>query len=118
MDRGEWKWPLGVLGFVMAAAIFVHYQPHKSGDVASWVQAVGSIGAIVSGFAVANVQQRNAERRLRLDEEMQSEKLRTVGAIMAEKIRDTALELVIVAAGIDRQFLCGSLRRAHSTPAR
>ncbi|WP_153135144.1 hypothetical protein [Paraburkholderia agricolaris] len=59
MKQVEWKWPLGVIGFVIAAAIFLHYQPHKSGDVAAWVQAAASVVAIAwSGWS---------SRRLQLD---------------------------------------------------
>lgn len=51
-----WEIPLGVLAGVSMVAIFLHYQPHKSDAVAAWVQAFGSIAAIVGAVWIGNRQ--------------------------------------------------------------
>lgn len=60
MKLNEWIWPLGLLVAVVGAATFVHYQPHTSGDVAAWVQAIGSIGAIAGAFWIGEHQSRTS----------------------------------------------------------
>lgn len=51
-----WEVPLGVLASVVMISIFLHYQPHTSESVAAWVQAFGSVAAIVGAVWVGNRQ--------------------------------------------------------------
>ncbi|MEW9586520.1 hypothetical protein [Paraburkholderia sp. DGU8] len=66
MKIDEWKWPFGTLVFIVGAAIFLRYQPHKSADVASWVQAIASVIAIVWAGWSARKLQRDSQRQARV----------------------------------------------------
>jgi hypothetical protein len=59
-EGSEWMFPLATLVAIVFAALYVHYQPHKSSDVASWVQAIGSIAAIGGAIWIANRQYRDS----------------------------------------------------------
>lgn len=53
-----WKYVLGVVAVTLAAAAIAGTCGVKSEEIASWVQAVGSVVAIVAAFMVANDQER------------------------------------------------------------
>ncbi|WP_133254466.1 hypothetical protein [Paraburkholderia unamae] len=82
MKPDGWKVPLAVIGVIVGAAAFIRYQPHKSGDVAAWVQAVASVIAIWwSGYSA---------RKLQFDSERQ--RRRTMASVLSE-IADSVTNL-------------------------
>lgn len=97
----DWKVPITVLVAVAGAALFFHYQPHKSGDVAAWVQATGAVIAIIGTYIVGERQWRAAIRSV---EE-------------AQRIRDAAGRasmLAVIRAAYSRAC---EIRRALDDPA-
>lgn len=66
-----------------AVALYFLHPPGGSGDSASWVQAVGSIGAIVGAFAVGNRQADSARRHaVEAIEDRQRKRCEAVAAIV------------------------------------
>ncbi|WP_152986050.1 hypothetical protein [Burkholderia sp. lig30] len=63
MKIDKWVMILGCAVFTIAIPVFVHYRPHRSGDVAAWVQAIGSIGAIFVAIFIAWHQRVEDRRR-------------------------------------------------------
>lgn len=59
----QWQIPLFVLTIVFCGAALCRYPVQHSSDVAAWVQAVGSVGAIVIAVWVFHRQYLDAERR-------------------------------------------------------
>ncbi|MDK7586267.1 hypothetical protein QP575_10570 [Alcaligenes faecalis subsp. phenolicus] len=57
----KWKdWPCWVkVAIAVGFAVFVFNWPSSSGEWASWVQAIGAIGAIVGAFKIVNLQARS-----------------------------------------------------------
>jgi hypothetical protein len=55
-----WQIPLAALAFIACASVFFHFPPGSSADAAAWVQAVGSIGAILAAIWVLQRQTRAA----------------------------------------------------------
>jgi hypothetical protein len=98
MKKNDWKWPLGLLLFVIGSATFVHYQPHTSSDVASWVQAVGSIGAIIGAFQISNQERRAAAIAREEDVAESRQKTLFLASLIIEKTRDIGHELTAIAA--------------------
>jgi hypothetical protein len=47
MNRYAWQLPLLTIAIIICGAAFFRYPPHESAAVAAWVQAVGSVGAIL-----------------------------------------------------------------------
>lgn len=82
MKLDDWKLPLAVFGFIVGAAGFFHYQPHKSGEVAAWIQAIATIVAI--WWAA------NSARKLLLDGERSKRK--TYATVLCE-IADSVANL-------------------------
>lgn len=102
MKSNDWKLPLVVLAFVVGAALFFRYQPKDMNLVASWVQAFGSIVAIIAAFTIADRQQKNVEKQ-RFDElQTRRDIARQTASILVEKLHDTAVDLVRIATRFDR----------------
>lgn len=55
-----WHIPLVALLFILIASVFFRYQPHSSEAVATWVQAFGSIGAILAAIWIMQRQSKKA----------------------------------------------------------
>jgi hypothetical protein len=55
-----WQIPLAALAFIACASVFLLFQPKTPGDVAAWVQAVGSIGAIIAAIWILRQQSNKA----------------------------------------------------------
>jgi hypothetical protein len=66
MKIDGWQLPLAAFAGVMAVSAFCAYPAKTSADVAAWVQAVGSIGAILVAVWVAH-RQYTQTRQLELD---------------------------------------------------
>ncbi len=56
MKFDGWQIPLGTIAFVMGASAYFSHPADSSEAVAAWVQAVGSIGAILAAVWVAHRQ--------------------------------------------------------------
>jgi hypothetical protein len=54
--------PLAAIATISFGALFFHYQPHTSADMAAWVQAVFSVIAIVATVATVHWQTQNESR--------------------------------------------------------
>ncbi|WP_027818861.1 hypothetical protein [Paraburkholderia bannensis] len=63
MKLDQWQAPLFALFVVICGAAFFHWPIEHSSDVAAWVQAVGSVGAIIIAVWVFHRQYLDAERR-------------------------------------------------------
>jgi len=59
MKMDGWLIPLATLGFVFCASAFMQHPASTSEAVAAWVQAVGSIGAILAAVWVSHKQYRD-----------------------------------------------------------
>jgi len=75
-----------LLLFLGFCSVLANYWPSDSSEWASWVQAVGSIGAIIAAFIVLSEQRREERRRRLRDKEDQV-------AALAEIIRACELRL-------------------------
>jgi hypothetical protein len=62
MKFDGWQIPLATIAGVMIAGAYFYYPATKSEEVAAWVQAIGSIGAILAAVWVANYQYERARR--------------------------------------------------------
>jgi hypothetical protein len=62
MGRGDWRFRICVLLLALGAGLIALFPPRTTGDVAAWVQAIGTIGAIVGSFLVAEMQATAAAR--------------------------------------------------------
>jgi len=63
MKLDQWQAPLFALFVVCCGAAFFRYPIEHSSDVAAWVQAVGSVGAIIIAVWVFHRQYLDTERR-------------------------------------------------------
>jgi len=63
MKLNQWQAPLLALFAVFCGAAFFRYPIEHSSDVAAWVQAVGSVGAIIIAIWVFHRQYLDTERR-------------------------------------------------------
>lgn len=59
MKLDGWQIPLATLGFVLCASAYMRHPATNSEAVAAWVQAVGSIGAILAAIWVSHKQYRD-----------------------------------------------------------
>lgn len=83
MKRDGWAIPGAAIAIAVGSAVFLHYRPHNSGEIASWVQALGSIGAIIGAFKVGQRQANAAfEQAIRLRELEARDRAAMVAAIV------------------------------------
>jgi hypothetical protein len=62
MKFDGWQIPLATIAGIMGASAYFYHPATSSEAVAAWVQAVGSIGAILAAIWVANYQYERARR--------------------------------------------------------
>ena len=81
------------LFFILILLVLVFAGGMKSSDVASWVQAVGSIGAIAGAYAVASWQIRKQKKQQDLDRVNRLYAMCAVVRCAAEHIESTSVFL-------------------------
>lgn len=108
----NWKAALAALGGIAAVIIISAFgatsggtQPYKTEYMASWMQAVGSIGAIVGAFLVAQYQTQKQAQQIR-DSVAQA---RLAEGELAYVFANDALAAIFVANSYVSEFTSGKL---------